>query len=555
MTEDRSLSVCATARERISTSDNDQFIGGDGDVYVGVAMNLIFAKTDMIGIDGCDITHSQGVAIGGDGFESSYLYTEGHIKGALIPQLEELATLSEDEGEQLLFTEAARNWRHQVALNDSLKQAARFRANRSFSAGAIYDYSEESTESSSLAYAVTVSTSNEIAFGMQWENSLTEGHLLFTTKFKFDYTRGGVEEDGTSRAIGYTLSDDDVFDYFSVDVLEDKQYGTPVFKTVSGRASCPWEPNTQPRDSAIVTVEPPAQLDVDPEGVAEFVLSLTNASPADETREYYLMPVQTANLNGASIFVGGDTFIQLPFYIDAGQSRTVSLTVARGPVAYLYEDLQLVLIPVCEFDYWRATGVAQLADTVTFTVKFRAPCGDVTLFEPQPGWRYNQEQSIAAGNVIRLTLDDFDLELSETDSLDAVGAEYRPVGTDTWLPIADVGRSDLPLLPDGSPRSLEISWDVADVPDGSYELRAYTRCFNGRAFSGPATGVIDRVAPRPFGNPQPADSILAYGEDIAITFNEKIECFDTPGDRMELVVLDAEGVEEPVSFDVFCNDQ
>jgi fibronectin type 3 domain-containing protein len=554
-TQSKSVTLCATALERISTSDSDQFTGADGDVYMGVAMNLVFAKTDNLGLDGCQITRSQGVAMGGDGFESSYLYTQNHIEVSLIPQLEELAALTPGTKEGILFGRAAENWRRQIALNDSLKTAAQFRLNRSFSAGASYEYSEESSRSATTDWSVTVSTSTELAAGFKWENDVTSGEFLFTAELNFEYTRAESEERSSVRTTGYTLADDDVFDYFSVDILEDRVYGTTVFRTVSGRSSCPWEFNTQPRDSAVVTIEPPVQLDVDPDGVAEFVLTLTNASPADETREYFLMPVQTSNSGGASIFAGGDTFIQLPYYINPGESRSVVLTVARGPVQYLYEDLQLVLISTCEFDYWRATGYAQLADTVTFTVQFRAPCSDITLFEPLPGWTYNESEAADTANLLRLTLDDFQLRISETDSLEAVGAEYRPVGTEFWLPIQSVNREDLPLTPEGEPKSLEILWDVAGVPDGEYELRGFTRCAGGRAFSGVATGRIDRLAPRPFGNPQPADSLLAFGEDIAMTFNEEVLCFTTPGDRVELVVLEEDGGETPVGFDLSCNDR
>ena len=39
-----------------------------------------------------------------------------------------------------------------------------------------------------------------------------------------------------SQTVGYTLADDDIKDVFTVDVLQDKVYGTPVFKTVSGNS-------------------------------------------------------------------------------------------------------------------------------------------------------------------------------------------------------------------------------------------------------------------------------------------------------------------------------
>jgi hypothetical protein len=51
-----------------------------------------------------------------------------------------------------------------------------------------------------------------------------------------------------SQTVGYTLADDDVKDVFTLDVLQDRVYGTPVFKTISGNSSCPYEEKTVPRD-------------------------------------------------------------------------------------------------------------------------------------------------------------------------------------------------------------------------------------------------------------------------------------------------------------------
>ena len=54
-TEKGGLQICATTTERFSTSSSDIFIGTDGDVYLGIALNLIFAKTDIIEVNNCRV--------------------------------------------------------------------------------------------------------------------------------------------------------------------------------------------------------------------------------------------------------------------------------------------------------------------------------------------------------------------------------------------------------------------------------------------------------------------------------------------------------------------
>jgi hypothetical protein len=543
--------ICAKTTQKYSTPDGDFLFGDDGDTFLGVALNLVFAKTDVLDFKGCGLVRTEEIAMGGNGFETTYLYTAAHIRGTVVPQLRELARLQPAQAE--FYNGSADRWLRHIALNDSLKKAAAFKVNRSFSAGADYEFSASSDTTRSFAWSVKAFTSNELALGFTFDESGSGAAVQFLANLNFEYTRESSSDTTTTRTVGYTLKDDDGGDFFSVNVLDDPRFGTPVFRTVSGRSSCPWEPNTQPRDSSIVSIEPPVRINVDPEGVAEFVLTMTNASPSNEAREYYLMPSQVSNDKGASIFSGGDTFIQLPFFIRGGESKSVTLTVARGPIGYRYDDLELVLIPVCQFDYWRNTGTAQLADTVRFSVHFQAPCSDIRLFGPRSGWVYNAADAARNGNVLELSLTDFELEISETDSIESIGAEYRRVGTEEWVLINEQPRALIARTPEGDAATNVLHWNVLHVPDDSYELRAFTRCAGGRTFSGTATGRLDRKPPRPFGAPSPADSVLSLGEDIALTFDEAIRCATVNADSITLEILNPDLTTAPVTIGVACS--
>jgi hypothetical protein len=549
---DTTFEMCATTTKRFSTSSDPEFDGAGGDLFLGVSLDLVFAKTDVIDFQNCGIEKSQAVALGGDGFNSVHLFTAAHIQNTVIPQLRDLATLAPEDA--YYYNSAADNWQRQLTLNDSLKAAANFQINRSFSAGADYDYSVTSDTAGSFTFTAGVFTNDEVSTGFDFNESGSGTVARSGARFTFDYTHEKESTTDTTRTVGYTLSDDDPGDYFSVDVKDDPAYGTPVFETRSGRSSCPWESNTQPRDSVIIAVEPPVQYDVPPDQPATLVLSLTNASPSEEQREMLLVPVQTSNPDGAVIRVNGNELDDgRSFFVDPNRTQKATLTASRGPVAYSYDDLKLILVPPCEYDAYKNGAPMQLADTLTYSVHFKAPCSDITLLNPDSGWRFNAQDSADSGDTLRVDLSDFELKISETDSIQSIGAEYRLQNTDTWNPVGEIQRSQILVDPQGDPLINSLRWNLAGVPDGTYEIRAFTQCQAGKGYSKSATGILDRTPPEVFGNPQPADSILSLGEDISVTFNEAINCDSVDPDSVSLVVVNPDQTTSPVQAGTVCN--
>ncbi len=557
LTQEGHIEITATTSERFATSAQETLVGRDGDVYIGVGLNVVFAKTDELFIDedACEIVRSQGVTLGGDKdkpFETLYAYTDSHIRNTLIPQLEELVELSPDS--TALFESAIENWRSHLKTNKEAVEEADVVENRSFSAGADYEASVTDGLSGRAFLTIDAFASSEAAQEMEFFVAGSGAEGVYRTKMSVAFSlRGGGGADETTTT-GYVLSDDDVGDYFSVDIGKDKQFKTPTFTLVQGRSSCPWEPATQPRDSTFLAIEPPVLQDVSPDEAAVFTVSLTNASPSEELREYMLLPVQTSNPSGAVLSINGQPFNSgRSFFVDSGQTQEVTLTVERGPRRYYYEDLKIQVVPPCEFENFRNGAALQLDDTVTFSVGFAAPCSDITLFEPTSGWAYDLERSVDEENQFRLTLDDFEIQISETDSLESVGAEYRRVNTEDWTPVAaEVMRDDLPRFPNGDPKSVAIDWNVTNVPDGAYEIQGFARCSGGRSFTTVATGVIDRQRPVLAGSPQPADNVLALGDEILVNFNEKIACGSVTPNRVTLTYLE-DDAPVSVAFDTVCD--
>ena len=540
-TQEDELEICAKTTQEFKTSADNLFIGRDGDVYVGLALNLLFAKTDVVRVENCEVKTSVEVTLGVDKVESVYSYTDWHIRNTIIPQLDELARLSPANNAE--FTAAKENWQQHLAMNDSLTRIAPLDRNRSFSAGAEYSYSETVDQSRASSWKVKVFTKAEIAhsFDFKFAGNGAEGE--FVTELDFAYERGGSRTVSSSRTSGYTLSDDDIGDVFSVNVKKDLLYGTPIFDLVGGTSSCPWEPwpdartgqpHSQPVDGPLMTVEPPVRNSVPIGSPAVFTLNMTNDSQSGSLREYLVLPLQESNPGGAIIKIDGETLpAGLSFFLNPGETRQATMTIERGPTRYFYDDIEIAIMAPCEYDLFRNGGPLHLADTVKVNVAFDAPCSDISLLRPQPGW------SVGAGaDSLDLILTNFQLAISEKDSLVSVGAEYQRAGTDQWLPVgAEVPAAAVPRDAQGNPQSVSIRWSMPGVPEGSYSVRAFTRCGGGenaRNFSGTASGVIDRAAPQVFGTPQPADGTLSLGEDISVTFNEDIDCASANGATVHL---------------------
>ena len=106
---------------------------------------------------------------------------------------------------------------------------------------------------------------------------------------------------------GYHLGDDDLGDYYSVDIKKDPVYGTPVFALVAGTGSCPPEPTAQSRDNCQIIIYNPVKnnipLTFPPNIPGEFyTLNVVNKSESRETRDYQLK-LNNATSNTMHFFV------------------------------------------------------------------------------------------------------------------------------------------------------------------------------------------------------------------------------------------------------------
>lgn len=371
-------------------------------------------------------------------------------------------------------------------------------------------------------------------------------------RVNFEYK---IEEERTATeaktvTIGYTLTDNDVGDQFSVAVIQGaSQNHTPYFSTFGGRSGCPAEDVTIKRDDISLKLYDPetgatfseqTKYDVPADDPAVFFVQMTNQNPFNETRHLSIYVDNATNLNGArvqlgSTYIGEDQYVFLP----PGQPVTVPLTIQRGLVAYEHPDITICAYPYC---YDGAITFDQLK-CIKVSAYFQNPCSPVTIVKPGDNWVINRRNPLIASS--RETLPIFIADYNATNPiLESVKLQYRRLGAGTdWedIPLSDYKEpnfiltaaalqeyNDTTFLPGQRP-TFPFIWDITDnfdrYPDGDYEIRAVALCGpDQRTFSNAVRGRIDRAKVGLFGQPQPADGLLQTGDEISVTFNKNIDC-------------------------------
>ena len=499
------VETCLITNQEFTTSDSDAFIGEDGDLYVGAAMNILYALTDVLEYNqgACRVDLSKDIVFGNDGFETEYIYTEGHIRDVIIPDLERIISLPSISADSVAFlANQVDVWRQTLDLNREIKEEARDREplnNYSISGGAGLAYSITSTVSETKTIEYDLEIESEIAFeaGVEIAGSGVSGGASVRMQAGFGESRTVARSQ--SNTIGFFLGDDDPGDSFSVNVLSDPVFGTFVFDLAAGVSSCPWEPGTLPRDGAQLTAEELTKVGVPADREASFRLTLGNNGQNNEAREYRLNAIPGSNPDGAVILVNGIPISTLePYVIPDLGFLDQTLTVRRGPTAFDYENLGILLRSTCD---------AAIADTVSLTVRFESSCSPMELANVEDGWVVN------AGSDNRLP---FTVSGYDRSAFNNILLQYSPAGQNSWQTSRLISVNDLPN------NSANLNWDVSNIDDGSYDFRVAVQCDAGVSYTTRFTGSIQRGGLLVEGLPQPSDEILNIGDVISVTFNRQL---------------------------------
>lgn len=528
------FTLSITNSQQFTTSGNPDITGVEGDIYAGAALNIIYALTDVIKYNPatCGVDKTVDLIMGTEGFATTFIYTEDHIRNVLIPQLTKIRNiyLAQGSDSAKLYTDQIDVWNQTLRMNEDLKKKATFLENKSISAGSLYEaYKEVSTSKSiALEFNLYIEIGVAIEAGLDVAGSGVSGGVA--TKFRTEFGAGASWSQTFTRKTGYVLNDDDQGDYFSVDIMADEVYGTPVFKLVSGSTSCPWEPGTQPREGVQLIADSYNAFVNDPNGEAVFKLQLGNTSQSDEDMTYNLVFFQASNPDGAKLTLGGSEVqggVPTPYDIPAGSSKEATITVKKGPVAFDYNNLQFALLSGC--------GDGAIADTISLYVHFASPCSNIIMTKPGQNWVLSGPDQ----NKLKVRLEGYDPSL-----LTLVKLQYADAGKNNWTTHVTVEKEELGV------DKTDLVWVFEGIPDGLYDIRAVVECTDGKVYSDVLSGMIDRMPPELFGLPEPADLILDKGDKIMATFNEDLNCYKVT--KAQVLFTDLTTAEQ-VDFSVGCN--
>ena len=284
--------LTTSTTKRVSTSGEPEYVGAQGDVFVGQSTNIVFGNARTVGFKkdatsgNIDLQMYDNYVTGQE-FETHFNYTQNYIENVLIPNLINLRNdiLNKGRDEQGLiynttltvdddaygtpgtytvtlpqpadkpfytdmvkyYNEQVANWEYQMAKNEEAKVTAIsdrrrwLEANQSFDSGTFID-SEVSTEfTSGNSTSNTFNTSLIVGGGTSVSIFGQDVDISLQSTTTAGSQWEGSTETTRSTTTGYSLVETGDDDALSVDVYRAPDGMGAIFVTRGGQTSCPYE--------------------------------------------------------------------------------------------------------------------------------------------------------------------------------------------------------------------------------------------------------------------------------------------------------------------------
>ncbi|MEM6770605.1 MAG: Ig-like domain-containing protein, partial [Bacteroidota bacterium] len=505
----------------------------------GVILTLEISSTERLLFDpeSCAFVESRGNRILPDEILTDYVFSRWQIETDVIPSLLESGDTTSAESWERILVEEAR-----AKANATLK--------RNYSFDGIASVSESSTtsEDTDNSYQIDLTVTEELKTVVGTEIGDVGSKVSLALAFGQGVTIGGGTSNSESTTVAYTLADDDPNDNFTVDILEDGVYKTPVFRLRAGESLCPWEPGTRNREQVGFNVDKLSEINVPQTQAAVFRLQLTNeGQTGNDALIYTVGIVEDSNPDGAVIQLNGSS-LNSPrdFQILPDEELELLLTVKKGAAdVFNYPDLGIFMSSRCMLDHSRSVGydlsateneidpetgeeittegpylredLAKFYQEFRLNVEFIEPCTPIDISFPRQGWVVTP----ADNERLSVTLTGYN---NQDPDLDTVRLQYRPTGGDgSWINIQELGAADFA----NDPVSKVLQWEMEELRDGPYDIRATAVCQDLNLEPGISEVIQGRKETQPpelLGTPQPADGVLSPGDEISITFTKPVNC-------------------------------
>ena len=528
------VSVTNSLAHQTDSGENPELLYENGDIYVGAAMNIIFAKIDVLEFDTevCQDTQVVDIIMGQGGFATEFTHTESHIRNVVIPDIEGLRDLGPPDS-IVWYQDQIDMWEQILAMNADLKQRAEFVENRTFSAGTETVFTNTTSSSTTIAYEFSLEVESEFSAEAGFEVAGSGASGGVRSNFRVEIGAGTSNTELQSRVTSYTLRDggQEPGDDFTVDIKECPVYGTPVFDLISGSTSCPYIPGTSQRDKPLLIINDPVRTDADPDGVETFFLEIYNNSEKEEERVYRLDFIDATNPNLATMNpdLAGNQFRDFSVPYTGGNSAPPEIQridITRNNLEFNYENLTFVVYPICD-EGGAVSFDPTTASTASVSVFYASPCSDIVMSQPAEGtsWLVNDDNN----NLLEVELSGYTIT-----NLDDIEVQYVPSGANNWTTLAVVTDTEL------DPISTIVDLDVSSLLEGNYDIRLKLNCDGGESFTQRRSGLIDRIAPVVFGIPSPSDDVYdpSDNDEISVSFEEDITCVNA-----SLLLTDMETLE------------
>ncbi|KAG2487578.1 hypothetical protein HYH03_013857 [Edaphochlamys debaryana] len=410
--------------------------------------------------------------------------------------------------------------------------------------GALYTYSVTTTSTISTKIAFSVSFKDMFGFRGASRGKAFFGTLLQSDDenlygFEIEFNSELLQETERQRTVSFSLSDDDVGDAFLVKVRNDPAFGTPVFETLAGRSSCPYEKGTLQREAASISVlgGQNVQANIRQGDEAVFELLLENDSGTDEQVDLQLGPDLASNSASMALQLMGAPWISpVPFGLRGPfATQTRALVTAKCGPKYPVASVDVVAWGTCDDMELSRTSLTLFCfsqcpqaewpqawppvQPIIFNLSddsSRRPL-TLTLFNPAYAvqtWRTHP----------RLEGDGARIMVEFTNLADTVGV---------WSPLRNATGTIVDFAQLENAFGLaSFDWDLTTLLDGDYLFRFVSLCTadvgggtDSRLEGSPLRLLVDTRRPLPAVNSLLPNSMTWLpGDLIWIDFTEPLDC-------------------------------
>ena len=457
----------------------------------------------------------------------------------------------------LHYNESVRLWRERLAENEKDKIEAfnggdYYKENRSFDGGTSYSFSErrDTTHVSTTVFNGKVGIIGEVKTMFSINSAASFGtNINFKTEVGYNNTQmwaDSLDNVKTYAEFDYDLVDGNPGTDFTVDIYRSPRGWSDIFLLRGGQSYNPYEgleyakyyepekqhvisygtermeqPVIQVSTDGGISAKSATLTDIPAGGTGQFTLHLTNQTTTNQSFDfvYKLMVQEKANPHGLEVFMDGVAADGRSVFVPAGETVKKTITVRQTDQSVLdYEGIEIWFLSQYQ--------PIKINDKCVLNVHFKPSSSAVDLAITEPVLNTDNKTG-----ELQLKLTNFDRQFK---NLKNVGVQYRFAGNTQWTDLhtwvtdkADSLNTSYDMLPaTGDLRlAVDMSSDLS-YPEGNYEFRGFTTTPYGtdlvHVYSDAVAVIKDMTKPRALFTPSPSNGILAYGDELAVEFNEDI---------------------------------